>query len=274
MKIKAAEFELHKLCYPLLSCVVAFGVWLKKPRLNSLLIADAAHTFRAPMYQTIFRGSFHSENVFIADFPIDIEREFGCAKNLQELRGKRRLLGRHEYTMSPWSKSFGALSQIGWRGGKDDLKWALVEPSMNPSANIVGRGLPAILEMNLRFRNVRLRELQEGGINAYIGAKLPFGSVAGKLTCSLHFFSGAGHFSSLVHNRQACKQGDANQPPVGPFEGCVPLCWRIVGVFGVIVGYATNCKGNARWTFSLTALVSFIRTGIWLTGCTECETAE
>ena len=65
-------------------------------------------------------------------------------------------------------------------------------------------------------------------------------------------------------------EGAEHQPPIGPFEGCVPL-WRLaLGLLGVVSGYIVIFKGKARWTFWFGVCLSLGGTLIWLTGHIFC----
>jgi len=109
-------------------------------------------------------------------------------------------------------------------------------PHVYPRANIVGGSLPEISVMNLRFWHGRAFEFHESTRDANVGTKLSLGSVAGEPTGSLHLSRSAGHFSTLIGHSQTSKEGDSNQPPLGPLDGCVPLWRLVIGVIGVVGG--------------------------------------
>jgi len=65
---------------------------------------------------------------------------------------------------------------------------------------------------------------------------------------------------------------DKHQPPVGPFEGCVPRWRATVGMIGCTVGFvlATANKGY----FHLGIGILIISSIVWLTGHHTCEDAD
>ncbi len=78
----------------------------------------------------------------------------------------------------------------------------------------------------------------------------------------LRSFSG---FLGLPPNQTQGEEPYYYQPPLGPFEGFVPL-WRIaLGTFSVVADYAIILKGQARWILWFRALVSLGWSRIWLT---------
>jgi IS1 family transposase len=89
-----------------------------------------------------------------------------------------------------------------------------------------------------------------------------------------HSFGSASHLFSLVEDSQSCNACDNNQPPFGPFEGCVPLWRAIVGTLGMVSGFVVIFRGRARWTFWFGALFFWGGSFVWLTGHANCKHTE
>ena len=68
--------------------------------------------------------------------------------------------------------------------------------------------------------------------------------------------------------------GDNDQPPIGPFEGCVPvcrLCWAFGGcLLGIIIG-VVGIYRHRGWLALAGYALFIIGSGVWLTRHSNCE---
>jgi IS1 family transposase len=93
----------------------------------------------------------------------------------------------------------------------------------------------------------------------------------------LHRLRSASHLYSLPSNRTARNSCYKENPPIGPFEGCVPL-WRVAVGFLLIVSGALwlflNRDRSRLRCLGGVGLLLFSGSGIWLTGHYCCDDAE
>jgi len=95
-----------------------------------------------------------------------------------------------------------------------------------------------------------------------------------QLSLVSHDIGGFSHFFSLVNNGSSGKRGDNNNPPIGPFEGCVPP-WRIiVGLVGCVGGAFILMFTDRQCFFFLGAGVFVVGSGVWLTGHRRCQDTD
>ncbi len=87
-----------------------------------------------------------------------------------------------------------------------------------------------------------------------------------------HRLGGLGSFLSLVDNRTKSENSGDEQPPFGPFEGCVPM-WRFsLGfAFCLLSGYFLFFNHNRDGFFWLGAGLFILGSLIWLGGNKACE---
>jgi IS1 family transposase len=85
-------------------------------------------------------------------------------------------------------------------------------------------------------------------------------------------------YYSLPNQNHEGRKAKNDQPPFGPFEGCVPL-WRVlVGICGMVAGIAValGCIGSGRIALGvcLGIVLGEAGTVIWLTGHYRCDEAK
>jgi hypothetical protein len=91
-------------------------------------------------------------------------------------------------------------------------------------------------------------------------------------------FGSAASLPALPAEEAKSQKSNHNEPPFGPFDGCVPI-WRVaVGVLGMFGGALVIFLSNDhRWLFGLGVLLMAVGTVVWLTGHTngkECGNSE
>jgi len=94
------------------------------------------------------------------------------------------------------------------------------------------------------------------------------------LNVILRDLDGSSSFVGLPADKTERRKTNENEPPFGPFDGCVPL-WRvIVGFFGMCFGAFVIYKSNSGRRFLLGLLLIYIASLIWLTGHYDCEESQ
>ena len=150
-----------------------------------------------------------------------------------------------------------------------------------PAMHLVGRGLAAVLEVNVGDRLPRA-ELNLCGVHTNVGTKLALRGVFRQHVLFLSvphcFLSGFGGFTGLPRlpaDNHACNEADNNEHPIRVFEGCIPL-WRVGIGFGLIcfaVAVHVWAYQKDSEKIAILAGVVFMAGGItWLAGQREgCE---
>jgi hypothetical protein len=100
------------------------------------------------------------------------------------------------------------------------------------------------------------------------------GTGFGGLRALAHLCGGKRHFTSLIRNSQASEGSYYYQPPIGPFEGCVPMWRAVVGCLCLCCGFLAVVKGNGG--LSVIGGVGLVLGGtfVWLTGNSNCDSAQ
>src|SRR5271157_467411 len=160
-----------------LGCLVAFGVWLKKPLFGAVLAGNSTGALCPPVNQAIFGELLGAKNIPIANLSINVERELVRAKQREVLWRKGRLLWRDKHAFPSRRERLCPFPEVVWSSRKHLFQRIFSEPSMYPSPQAVSGGLAAILEMNLCFRDARLGEYANGRIHADISSQLFLGRV-------------------------------------------------------------------------------------------------
>jgi IS1 family transposase len=82
----------------------------------------------------------------------------------------------------------------------------------------------------------------------------------------------------LINQKSKGRETENNQPPFGPFEGCVPLWRAITGICGIAAGLAVLivCLRRGYTVVGLCLGIALGETGtvVWLTGHYDCDEAE
>ena len=107
-----------------------------------------------------------------------------------------------------------------------------------------------------------------------VSSQLPFRTFLSVIQLFPHCPSSLAGFFSLLPNSQSSEGSNDDQPPIGPFEGCVEPWRAIFGCLCLCFGYVIVVKGDNR--LSLVCGAGFVLTGtfIWLTGHTRCDGAN
>jgi hypothetical protein len=124
---------------------------------------------------------------------------------------------------------------------------------------------------------VGLDEFNWSGVKSEPSALFTFNRIDLDLRGESSFFSTLGSFSGfprLPTNYAARQSSYDNEPPFGPFEGCVPL-WRVGVGFGLIclaaVLFVVAVRRNHGWLALFCVLLFAVGSLIWLTGHYWCD---
>ena len=95
-----------------------------------------------------------------------------------------------------------------------------------------------------------------------------------RFIAGLHRVSSASGFPRLPADYENSSHSDANEPPFGPFGGCVPY-WRACTGFGLIllaaILFIWSARRNSGWLALCCAVPFVIGSLIWLTGHVPCQ---
>jgi len=123
----------------------------------------------------------------------------------------------------------------------------------------------AMLQLQLPFHNVKL--LPHYTPLPFHDARLP---IYGFETIRSTRYSEFG-FVGLPRNENKGEETNNDEPPFGPFEGCVPP-WRVaIGFCGMCLGVLVIIRSNRRIYFLWGALFILSGSLIWLTGHYDCK---
>ena len=129
-----------------------------------------------------------------------------------------------------------------------------------------------MLQLQLAFHYVKL-PLHDAALSLHLGRLILHNS--GLSIYRTHTISPALdsqlRFVGLQGYENESQKSNNYQPPIGPFEGCVPL-WRVaIGFFGMCFGAFVMFKSGRRFTFLTGALLVLVSSLIWLTGHQDCK---
>jgi len=170
-----AGFELLALLC-LLSCLVAFTVWLKKPNQLPVVVDFLSPTISATENQAILCPLLFPKNIPVGNLTVNINRSMRAA---QGYGGSGRLYSRlsgHDVLAIRGEDSDRHWKVLSWFG-KGNLERIRFNPDVHPLADFIRWSLSTVPHVNLCFKSIFL-ERQHSRVQAYISPQLPLRTVS------------------------------------------------------------------------------------------------
>jgi hypothetical protein len=99
----------------------------------------------------------------------------------------------------------------------------------------------------------------------------------GRLGGDFRLVNGLVSFYRLPADHPASNEAQKNQPPFGPFGGCVPMERLLIRLVGCILSIGIMICGECRYSFRIYVLgcvIFAVSSLVWLTGHLPCDKAD